>query len=140
MTYHMHLGGGTLGAAWNLEAAGTCAVTKIKMSLQSDLTVMSFPGGDSTTAYADDCDGVARKITVEGIVTDSTANINTFITALESYVPGTQMNQTARTVFHSDAGSGTDYMVCVEHVEWTMNAENPSELVLTWTIDMTQTA
>jgi hypothetical protein len=101
---------------------------------------MGFPGSDSSAAYADDVEGVVRKISIEGTVTDTTANINTFIAALEAYVDGAQMDDATRHVFHSDAGSGADYTVCVERVEWEMNAENPSELVLTWRIDMTQTA
>ena len=137
MTYHMHNAG---GSAFNLEAAGTIAVTKIKVSKNSDLMIMSFPGGDSSTAFADDVDGVVRKMSVEGIVTDTAANINTFIVALEAYVDGAQMDDATRHVFHSDAGSGADYTVCVDAIEWEMNAEDPSELLLKWRIDMTETA
>ena len=136
MTYHMHNAG---GGAFNLEAAGTIAVTKIRMSKNSEGMIMSFPGSNSTETLVDDCDGVIRKISVGGTVTDSTANINTFITALEAYVDGGQSDDATRHVFHSDAGSGADYTVFVERAEWEMNSENPSELVLTWTVDMIET-
>ncbi len=136
MTYHLHNAG---GAEYALEATGTKQVTKCRIVKESPLEVYPMPGDDSDATYADDMDGVTRKISLEGTVTDTLANIQTFITTVEAYIDGAQMADSTRHVFHCDL-TNADYTVAIERFEYEQSNEEPTETLLKYRLEMTQTA
>lgn len=142
VTYHLTAAGG--GADTNLTN-----VSKLRVEKASQVDTFGFPGDDSDATYADDMYGVTRKISVEGTLADTAANLQTFIKAIEGMIDGAQMDDATKVVFHSDvpneSTSGTTYTVVIERFVWELNTDTPGGLgglssTLKYTIDMVQSA
>lgn len=121
-------------------------VQKFRMSKRSDLMVLSMPGDDSDATYADDMDGVTRKISLEGYKQDTLANIGDWAFHIFSMIDGAQMEDATRHQFHSivpvvDTGNAEqDYTVAVENFEIELDVETPANTLCKYRIEMTQTA
>jgi hypothetical protein len=97
---------------------------------KADLTPQ--PDSGSSSSYVIDNNGVLRSILVDGELSDTVANIRTFITAMRNLHTGTQYANAAFT-FHDDL-MNEDVNVFVEAFEYTY--KNDYVNILTYSLQL----
>lgn len=90
-------------------------VTNEESTKDAGLFQQPLPASNSSSAILIDIFGTSRTITVSGIFTGTTGDIQTFISELDALVNGTQ---TSTKTFHSDK-SNANYEVLINSVSWS---------------------
>lgn len=104
-------------------------ITRETHTKDSGIFKFPLPRSDSSSALLVDLMGTSRVITLEGTYSDTTNNINTFISTIEGYIAGTQGGKT-----YVSNQTGSSYTVFIQDFTWTAEGGGVNKITYTLTL------
>ena len=110
-----------------ITSAQTIDLGRIQSETQtksSEMFNFPVPVADSNESIVLDLFGVSRRISVTGIITGNLAQLNTFITDIETIKNGTQGGET----FVSSLTTFPNKTVYIKNFDWTYSRGSPNKI------------